>query len=184
MKPGDVMYFVLNSRWMTVVLLVLLTILTALVTADFERTSAARRNAIARAGAAQAQLTVDPKMFEPISIRLNLADGRQPFFTRFFEPAPPPPKVVEPTPAPVVAPTPPPRKVGLVYQGLYEGSNGGKQAFLLVESNQVVLRPGGTAVGGWAIAEMSLRTLTLTNKAGQTNILQFNSPKVIEVPAN
>lgn len=119
-------------------------------------------------------------------IRL-FANAANPFFTKRFEPAPPPPPppAVAPTVKPEPPPAPPPpvtRKLKLLYQGNYQTAAGEQKAFLTLDSNLAVLTPGAKIEGGWAVANIGMRKLTLTNASAQTNILEFNAVKEIEVP--
>jgi hypothetical protein len=118
-----------------------------------------------------------------------VANHQHAFYTKYFEPLPAPPPATVPAPAPAlepVKPSPPPTpvtmKVPLIYQGVYQTSDGQKKAFVMLEKKLSVLSPGTKVVADWSIAEISLRTLTLTNSAAQTNILPFNSSKELEIP--
>ncbi len=117
---------------------------------------------------------------------LPLVNGSHPFFTLHFKPAPPVPTplpVVEPVPEPA-PPTPPApvfKKFVLLYQGVYKTAEGSNQAFVRLENELFVLPPGGSVLDDWAIAEISWQKLTLTNRAAETTILEFNREKTLEI---
>lgn len=107
------------------------------------------------------------------------------FFTRHFEPPPAPPPKPVPAAEPAPPPAPPPpttRKAALLFQGVYGAAAGQKKAFIQVEGSLQALTNGARVIGDWSIAEISVRKLTLTNTASQTNILEFNAAKELEVP--
>ncbi len=90
-----------------------------------------------------------------------------PFSTRYFQPPPPPST----------------RTATLTYQGFLQNSDGSQiRAFILVDTNMVVLAPGAKVVADHAVKSLALRTLILTNASGQTNVLEFGVPKHLEVP--
>ncbi|MEW6161455.1 MAG: hypothetical protein AB1813_28835 [Verrucomicrobiota bacterium] len=91
-----------------------------------------------------------------------------PFFTTFYQPAP--------------APKPTTRTIELVYSGYTQVADGARQAFVKVGPALKVAAPGAKLVSDLAIAEVSLKALILTNAAGQTNRLEFNVKKQIEIP--
>jgi len=95
-----------------------------------------------------------------------------PFFTMHFQPPPPPPP-----PKPATS-----RKVDLTYQGFFETPVGGRHAFVKVGDGLVVGPAGTKVVADLMVKEMNLRTLTMTNQSAQTNLLEFNQKKTIEVP--
>ena len=111
----------------------------------------------------------------------------EPFYTLNFQPPPTPPP--QPTPPAVVEPPKPPpppptKKIAVLYQGVYQTANGSKKAFLQVDGKLSILPPGGTVAADWAITEIAVKNLTLTNRSGKTNVLTFNRAGEIEVPAN
>lgn len=99
-------------------------------------------------------------------------------YTGFFIPPPPPPPPVTPPPPP-----PPPRKVALLYQGFFETAATVRQAYLMVDSNLMLLKIGSNVVNDIKVSEIGAKVLTLTNAAGQTNVIPFRVPKEIEIPA-
>lgn len=95
-----------------------------------------------------------------------------PFITRYFVPAQPP------------APPPPPttRKIEVTYQGFYQSEDGPPNAVVKIGDAFVTARAGLPIVTNLFVARASMQTLTLTNLASQTNLLQLNVKKEIEVP--
>ncbi len=104
-------------------------------------------------------------------------NGVNPFYTTYFQPPPPPPKPVTPAPPP-----PTTRKIQLTYQGVYETAAGMKKAFVKVGDSLFVGSVGSNVVADLVVADIALGALILKNVASQTNLLQFNVPKEIEVP--
>jgi hypothetical protein len=94
--------------------------------------------------------------------------------THFFVPPPPPPP-----PAP---PPPTTRKIELTYQGFYRVSNGPKHALMRLGGALLDIPVGGRVVTNLFVLEADMQILTLTNSAGQTNALQLNANKTVEVP--
>lgn len=90
-----------------------------------------------------------------------------PFYTLHFQPPPPPPT----------------RKVQLLYQGSFTTSRGQSRAFVRMGDALMMLTNGARVVADHAVQAIAARALTLTN-AAQTNVLQFNVPKTLEVPAS
>lgn len=121
-------------------------------------------------------------LFSPATLQAlrPATNGASPFYTTHFQPlAAPPPKTPDPTPAPAKPAT---KKIQLTYQGVYQTAAGEKKAFVKVGDGLVVGTVGAKVVADWAVAEIALRTLILKNTASQTNILNFNVPKEIEIP--
>lgn len=81
---------------------------------------------------------------------------------------------------PVVPPTT--RKVEVTYQGYYQTTSGPKQTILRVGDAIERVPVGGVVVTNLWVAEAVFKTLTLTNSAGQTNVLIVNVKQVVEVP--
>lgn len=101
------------------------------------------------------------------------ASAVNPFFTTHFLPPPPPPP-----------PKPPAtRKVEVMFQGFFETAEGRKHAFIKVGENLQFGPEGMQIVADLAIKEIGLRTLTLTNRAAQATVLEFNQKQTLEVPA-
>jgi hypothetical protein len=95
----------------------------------------------------------------------NLPD---PFFTAHFRPVTPP------------APTT--RRVELTYLGHYQGSSGPGRAFIQVDDKLFVGPVGSNVVSDLTLAEIRLKSVVLRNKAGQTNQVEFNVKKGLDVP--
>jgi len=101
------------------------------------------------------------------------ADSNAPnaFFTRHFIPAP--------------APTPPPpttRKIELVYQGFFTADNGAPQTMVKLGEKYLITPAGSNLTANLFVAQAAVLSLTLTNPAGQTNLLPLNVKKEVEVP--
>jgi hypothetical protein len=84
---------------------------------------------------------------------------------------------IPPTPAP-----PTTRKVELTYQGFYQTGEDPKHVFLQVDATLVASLVGARIATELFVADAGLQTLTLTNVAGQTNVLTLNTKKAVEVP--
>lgn len=95
-------------------------------------------------------------------------DSINPFFTLYFQPPPPPPT----------------KKVELLYQGSFTSSKGVPYAYVLLGDKQLVLTNGARVIADHGIRDIKVPTLTLTNTAVQTNVLQFNVKAVLEIPAS
>ncbi len=95
-----------------------------------------------------------------------------PFYTTFFVPPPSP------------APPPPPttKKVDVTYQGFYQAGDGPKKAIAKVADAFVIAPIGAPIASNTFIANASVQLMTLTNGAGQTNLVPLNLTKQIEVP--
>lgn len=91
-----------------------------------------------------------------------------PFFTLHFQPPPPPPT----------------KKVTLQYQGCLVSSKGIGLAYVLVDKSLMILTNGARVVADHVISEIGMTNLTLTNSAGVTNVLNFRTTTVLEVPAS
>ena len=113
------------------------------------------------------------RLFTPGAWPKSLGDTNalNPFFTRHFIPPP--------TPAP---PPPTTRKIELTYQGYYQMVDNPKQAMVKLGDAFLVAAVGAKLTANVFAAEATMQTLTLTNLAGQTNIIQLNTKKEIEVP--
>lgn len=85
-------------------------------------------------------------------------------------------------PAPKPAPPPPTtRKIELTYQGYY--SVDGKSLVMLKMGDKfLVSAVGANVTDNLFAAQVAVMNLTLTNSAGQTNVLPLNVKKEVEVP--
>lgn len=106
---------------------------------------------------------------QPSVLQTNTLD---PFYTRYFVPPPSP------------APPPPPttRKVPAIYEGYYQTGDGPKFALVKLGDAFVTTRVGTALATNLIVADATMQMLTLTNAAAQTNLLQLNSQKDLEVP--
>jgi len=100
-----------------------------------------------------------------IGAETNLAS---PFYTTHFQPPPPKPPTT--------------RKVDLTYLGHIKTAAGEKRAYVRVDETLFIGPVTSNVVADLAVAEISLRTLVLTNRAAQTNVLEFKTLKQVEVP--
>src|SRR5262249_38998206 len=94
-----------------------------------------------------------------------------PFFTRHFIPPPstrPPPPTI--------------REGELFYQGFFETEGRPKQTIIKIADAFTRVPMGASVVTNWFIADATALSLTLTNPAGQTNILLLNTKKELEIP--
>jgi hypothetical protein len=108
----------------------------------------------------------------PLLARLAIPTNTvNPFYTLYFQPPPPPPP-------------PPTKKVELLYQGCYITSSTQKLAYVKLGDAMMILTNGAKVVADHAIKDIAIRTLTLTNAAGQTNLLEFNVKRALDVPAS
>lgn len=94
------------------------------------------------------------------------------FYTTAFQPPPPKP------------PPPPPttRKVELLYLGHIDPGDAPRRAFVKVGETQFVGIAGSNVVADWFIQSVERDLLTLTNRAGETNQLEFRKVQSIQVP--
>jgi hypothetical protein len=98
-----------------------------------------------------------------------------PYFTRHFIPLPAPP----PPPPP---PPPTTRKIDLTYLGYYQASDSPVRVLLRQGDSFLVSSLGAQVATNVFVSGIGLKALTLTNLAGQTNILPVNVRTEIEVP--
>jgi hypothetical protein len=99
------------------------------------------------------------------------------FTTTYFVPP------VKPTPPPPPPPPPPTTwKVELTYQGYYGPGEGPRYALLRLGEKLVGIPVGGMVVTNLFVVDAALKTLTLTNTAAQTNVLNLNMKQAVEVP--
>lgn len=101
----------------------------------------------------------------PLTVPSNAIN---PFYTLYFQPPPPPPT----------------KKVQLVYAGCVVSSTGLHQAYVRLGDTLLILTNGAKVVADHAIQNIAVKSVTLTNAAGQTNVIEFNVPKALEVPAS
>ena len=109
-----------------------------------------------------------PETVTAVPARTNAAD---PFYTKYFVPPP------APTP-----PAPTTRKFELTYEGYYGTSDGPKQTLVKLADTFIVAPIGARVISNLFVSDVSFQALTLTNDAGQTNVLLLNVRKEVEVP--
>lgn len=97
-------------------------------------------------------------------------NGLNPFYTTYFVPPPSPPP-------------PTTRKVQLTYQGFFQTDGGLPNAVLKLDDNFVITTVGRPIATNLFVAQASMQTLVLTNLSAQTNLLELNVKKEIELPA-
>jgi hypothetical protein len=94
-----------------------------------------------------------------------------PFYSTYFAPAP--------------APAPPPpttRKFGVTYLGYFQSAAGTPSAMVRLTNEYLVVQLGKRMLSNQFAAQISGKVLTLTNTTAQTNLLQLNVLKEVEVP--
>lgn len=97
-------------------------------------------------------------------------NSTSPFHTRHF------------IPAVVTVPPPTTRKFEMTYQGFYQTSGETKQVFVKVDDALKLAKIGSSLVTNLVVTDAVFDTLTLTNSAGQTNLLKLNTKQTVEVP--
>jgi hypothetical protein len=173
MKP--VLFQTLRSRWLAGCVHAGLWVLLLLAVSSFGGKSPEYRDATAVSTPVQSPAPVSKlsNLFSPGVWPATPADTNllNPFFTRHFIPLQ--------TPAP---PPPTTRKVELTYQGFYQGVNGARHVVVKVADGFVATPVGAKITANLFAAEATMKALTLTNPAAQTNLLLLNTKKEIEVP--
>jgi len=94
-----------------------------------------------------------------------------PFFTKHFIPPPAPPP-----------PAPTTRKIELTYLGFYTSDGSKKQLIVKLADALLVTPLGSKLTANLYAADATALSLTLTNSTPQTNLLQLNVKKELEVP--
>lgn len=92
-----------------------------------------------------------------------------PFYTKYYQPPPP-------------AKPPATKTVEVAYQGSYESADGGKLAFVNVGGKPLTVPAGSGILAGWFVYEIGLKTLTLTNAAGESAVVEFRGKKQMKIP--
>lgn len=163
----------LRSRWFALCVHAGLWVLLFLVLGKVGGHTPEFQDEIASSLPAQSPAPVAPlaALFSPASWGRALVDTNSlnPFLTRYFVPAAPPPPATT-------------RKIEVTYQGFYETGDGPKNVVIKVGEGFVIARPGLTIATNLFVAQASMQTLTLTNLAAQTNLLLLNAKKELEVP--
>lgn len=104
-----------------------------------------------------------------------LTNTANPFFTLAIQPPPPPP--------PPQAKPPATRKVDVVYRGYFETSARVRRAVVQVADKELLVGRGDSILEGFAVAEIEMGHLGVTNGAGAAVKLEFSKSASIEVPA-
>lgn len=171
MKPAE------SIRWSTTILTVGLTGMLLVLAAmgmrgsvssgpklEYKHTTQVELLAARRAG-----FYCDPKMqssYRPKPSPTNI------FYTTHFQPPSPPP-----------SPKPPTTKtVDVLFQGVFESSNGSIEALVRAGDRLSYFAPGSAIAADWAVASVSLTNLVVTNKALKRLSLPFNQKGAIEIP--
>lgn len=74
------------------------------------------------------------------------------------------------------------RKVNMTYLGFVQSTDGRRRAFVRVGDDTVIGTLGSNVVADLALATIGPLAVTLTNRVAQTNQLEFNTLKMVEVP--
>jgi hypothetical protein len=161
-----------GERWLVVLLLAGLLALAAFVVADFDVGLPEFPRSERRPGLTAAPLPVGRidalwstaalrELFPPTNVV-------SPFYTAHFVPAVPKPPTTQ--------------KVSLTYLGFFQTAQGEKRAFVLVGDRMMVGPAGAKVVGDLVVGEIALQRLVLQNPSAQTNVLEFNKKKELELP--
>ncbi len=114
---------------------------------------------------------LSPSKWPTVVLDTNLPS---PFYTTAFIPAP--------KPAPRPAPPPTTRKITVVYQGYFTTASGPRTAMIKLPDGIGTTALGSQIVTNNYVANLTHNTMTLTNAAGQTNLLLLNTAKELEIP--
>ena len=165
----------LRSRWLAACVHAGLWLLLYFAVSGFRGKTPVYRDATSVSAPVQSPVPVAKlvNLFSPGIWPSSLADTNQlnPFFTRHF--------------VPLQAPPPPPpttKKIEVTYQGFYQPVEGAKHVIAKVGEAYVDSVVGTRLTANLFAAEATMQALTLTNSAAQTNLLQLNTKKEIEVP--
>jgi hypothetical protein len=93
-----------------------------------------------------------------------------PFFTRHFNPLQPP------------SPPPTTRDIELTYLGFYQTADGPVHTMIKLGDAILVTTLGSNVTANLFAADASVTSLTLTNPARQTNLLELNTKTKMKVP--
>jgi hypothetical protein len=161
-----------RDYWVAMGLLGLLAILLALVVREYGVGLPEFPTAPGRAEPVVPPLSADQfaRLFLPERVKDASQDSelRSPFFTTHFQPPKPKPPTT--------------RKVEMTYLGLLESAAGQRRVFLRVDNETRIVNPGESIIADRAVAEVDLRTLSLTNNTPDAILLPFNVSKAVEVP--
>jgi hypothetical protein len=160
-----------RDRWIAGLLLIGLLALLVLVLRDYgvglpRFPQSARHTETAFTPVSENQLQ---ELLAPDNVpNLGSTNLDSPFFTTHFQPPKPP------------APTT--RKVDMIYKGFFQTTDGDRQAFVQVDNANRTAALGRPLIADLAVSEILPQTLTLTNSASRTNVLEFNKSTSVEVP--
>ena len=160
-----------RDRWIASILLLGLLALLVLVLSDYgvglpKFPQSARHTETAFTPVSESQLQ---ELLAPANVPvLSSTNLGSPFFTTHFQPPKPP------------APTT--RMVDMIYKGFFQTTDGDRQAFVQVDNANRTVALGRPVIADLAVSEILPRSLTLTNSASRTNILDFNKSTSVEVP--
>ena len=129
---------------------------------DAETNMSAAQNPVPVSGLEQ---LFSPRAWPGSTIATNRIN---PFFTRYF--------------VPPASPPPTTRKIEVAYQGFYQSGDGPRNSIFKLDDAFNVAPLGARIANGLFIADATTQGLTLTNLAGQTNIVPLNAKKDIIVP--
>lgn len=166
-----------NSRAFLLVVLCSALLLLVLLAVDLEHGLPSFNEISVRTpGSFSAPVDDFPALMDLTDEKALLANAatQQVFRTRFFDPAPKP----EEEPAP---PAPTTRDVRLIYQGMFETSDGERRAFVRRADSTLVLRVTDELEPGYEVASISATELGVSG--GETNlVLRFREPFELRLP--
>jgi hypothetical protein len=84
-----------------------------------------------------------------------------PFFTTYFQPAPQPPKTT--------------RRVEVSYQGFFQTPEGERHAYVLADTNLIVVPTGGRILGNLSVTTIDRPSVTLAIGDTQSTLLPFRA---------
>jgi hypothetical protein len=161
-----------RDYWVAMGLLAVLVVLLALVVREYGVGLPEFPTAPARAERLVSAISAEDfeRLFRPEYVKDSSQDAKlqSPFFTTHFQPPKPKPPTT--------------RKVDMTYLGLLQSAEGQRQVFLRIDTETRIVMPGESVIADLAVAEVDLRTLTLTNNATESILLPFNVSKPVEVP--
>jgi hypothetical protein len=176
MEPGSVT--ILRSKWLAVVVHLGLWALLALVVYNLGGTAPSYRDLNSYSLPIQSPAPVSRigQLLSPSEWPSEVIDTNapSPFHTTAFLP---PPKPVAPKTPPATT-----RKVAAVYQGFFSSHDGPRTAVVKLADAISITPLGSPLVTNHYIADLTFKSMTLTNAAGETNLLLINTAKELEIP--
>ncbi|HPC62516.1 MAG TPA: hypothetical protein PKX23_17780 [Verrucomicrobiota bacterium] len=165
----------LRSRWLALAIHGLLWLLLYLVIRDLGGRAQVFQDTVPYSSPARTPVPVSraAQLFASTNWPTAVVSSNLPgaFFTRHFVPPPKPPP-----------PAPTTRKVDVTYLGYMDTADQVRHALVRVADALVITRLGESIATNNLVAEATMQALTLTNLAGQTNLLPLSVKKEIEVP--